>query len=120
MPEMSVVRFHESDVIVASWTAGFYNYANTGTGASYDGKVIINGTTYSHYVNPGQYDADLFTPYGIPSNPDIQVTGTEQGKYLPFNNIISNDAQGLSSGVVDGIYVWNPNAGSNGVFEIRQ
>ena len=78
MPEMSVVRFNESDVIVASLTAGFYNYANVGEGASYDGKVIINGVTYSLTSHSDQYNQDLFSSFdpSIPSNPDIQVTAT--------------------------------------------
>ena len=115
-PEARVVRFHERDVIVASalTSVQFFNYANS---KSYDGRAVINGTVYSSSHNNSYYNTDLFVPYNLPSDPDIQVTGTEQGKYIPLSTLMTNDANSINSGVLDGTYEWNS---TYNVFEYRQ
>lgn len=103
MPEMDVVRFTESDVVVASIprTVSFQNFAD---GKARNGSVTYNGVTYGWGTAPRQadifhshlYSTALHVINNSESNPDIQ-------------SLINYEAgTGLSAdGVADGDYVWD-------------
>lgn len=113
IPEMSVVRFDESDVICASIIRSirFENYNDSGKSGEGNGKVIINDITYNRYSG-GSYGVNMFERYGIESGaygPTISLGGSEYSGTHSWSTIIDNDQAGTPSGVVDGEYEWNGN-----------
>lgn len=104
MPEMRVVRFNESDVIVASFS--LHNY---GDGKAHNAYVSYNGRHYGNYSGSGRTYDDLFTQFSA-ENPGTFNSETGFGwgdqSYVAFSVIMGYDNSDAKSGV-DGSYNWN-------------
>ena len=105
MPEMSVVRFTESDVIVASSvlkTAALYQFDNGGTNDAY---IEAGGTTYYH---TGSTNFDALEAAYSNVNDDTKFywdVGAEQYGQATFSQLLGYDAGTSAQGnATDGNY----------------
>lgn len=116
MPEMSVVRFTESDVICASTLAKTMRLIAFADGEMNNAKVEIDGNPYSRTGSPSFDDAYAHFYNLSGSTMFYWDTSTGHG-YGSFNTIMgydnSTDADG---GSVDTTYTWNPNGSSGAGF----
>ena len=103
MPEMSVVRFNESDVIVASMPSSIYvtNWNKAGV----NGTVTANNITYGFNTAPGQVAIrdSIFDTTGA-------SIVTRDGQNINFHNLIEVESDhpydDNPQGVDDGTYYW--------------
>ncbi|MBO6193246.1 MAG: hypothetical protein J6O00_03595 [Clostridiales bacterium] len=106
MPEMSVVRFNESDVIVASLVVRFDNYANT---TPNDGAITVGGKTYTKN-NSTIYGQNIFVELGydyVGSNPNVEYGGASHLGQNALYTMIDNDHSATENQTVDGVYSWD-------------
>ena len=117
MPEMSVVRFNESDVIVASpiaKTITLVRYGDSGEHASNNGYIKIDGVGYGvsqrHSLEQAydMYDNfDLGTMFHW-NRTNSEGTGSGNSTFsgiLEFDNSTGGSRPGL-----DGVYYWRDGA----------
>ena len=116
LPKMDVIRFNESDVIVAS--GAVRKTANiTGIGRPEgDLGIILNGTTYTSVSNHGNEFSQVVGEYlGLgkdyfPEN--NQVFFYANGSYLNANNVLSYDSPNMDTNgfykPFNGDYYWDP------------
>ena len=109
MPEMSVVCFTESDVIVASPTAFFLNKA--GDGRANNANVKYNNTYYGtgqqHSWDDFYRDFTSNTGYSIGSGTDLHYDRNGVVGDVTFDGIQIIDRQiGQTNAGIDGSYVW--------------
>lgn len=103
MPEMSLVRFTESDVITSStYIPKTMSLAQFNDKSRSNGVITFDGTSYS-YENRGIYDTFLFN-----SNYSNYEIETGAGK-VSFNDLIRMEGQNplFGNGPQDGSYTWN-------------
>ena len=104
-PEMSVVRFEESDVICSS----LYNVANTGDTTGYN-LTITNpsGVTIFRNSNTG-VEVDEMAPYGGNSTP---FYWSENDNPYSLGDMIENDSHKTPTVMtgIDGDYIWSGGA----------
>lgn len=103
MPEMGVVRFTESDVIVASMPS-LVRFQHFDDGEAKNGSITYYGTTYGWGTAQGQsdifhsmlYDSSVHVENNNGNNPDI------------YSLVNYEASTGLSAdGVADGVYYWD-------------
>ena len=107
MPEMSVVRFAESDVICASVrdlprSVTFNNFNDNEPG---NGTVTYDGITYGWKTSEGQ--ANIFDSILYGSGVMIE---NAKGKPTNFDALVSNEGSsgwGSEDGVANGSYTWD-------------
>jgi len=108
MPEMDVVRFQESDVIVASSflsSVGLYKFDN---GQTNDAYIVANGTEYHH---TGQYNFDDaeadFSNLNGSTKFYWNVSGGHAYGQATFDQLLGYDAGTSAQGdATDGIYCY--------------
>ena len=114
-PEMSVVRFKESDVIVASGTgAKTVSFTKLGNKTAGDGIATYNGVDY---VMSGSA-VDFLTAVGATTNAGIN-NGT---KTISVNHLFSVESSGtgVSSKNWNGTYTYDANATwNNGTKDLK-
>ena len=105
MPEMSVVRFTESDVIVASGTILLQSITlnKYGDGQNNNASITIGGITYGNQQGGRPYS----DAYSIYSNLDDSTEFKFTGGQNTFSQIQGFDTGSTSNTSVDGDYVWN-------------
>lgn len=106
MPEMDVVRFQESDVIVASSflsSVGLYQFDN---GATNDAYIEADGKTYHHTGSPNFDDAEVaFSNLNGSTKFYWSVSGGHDYGQATFDQLLGYDAgTSAQSGATDGIY----------------
>ena len=108
--EMEVVRFTESDVIVASTII----VSNVENRVGHDMTITRNGVTILSNNNtaPG-YDTSLAED-GYGSNPQF-AWSSESSSFYSLSSLLEGDNNGNPISGVDGEYVW-----SNGAFRRKQ
>ena len=98
-PKMDVVRFRESDVIVASGVLRFTNFSDT---VRANGQVSYNGHTYDTSNYPTRVDAFINAlgnkAYIVPT-----TTGISEG----VDNLLSYEYNREESVTADGDYYWD-------------
>ena len=115
-PEMGVVRFNESDVIVASsvprpapvpvpavHTATVRGITNK---VPYDGEVTFQGVTYK---DSGALDA-AFAEEGLSGVFQGYLSGRQMSSTFTTHDMFDNDADpeiGIYALVGNGVYTWN-------------
>lgn len=108
MPEMSVVRFEEIDVICASNRITLNRFGNKVNG---DGYVRYMGTNYGSNQQAGDLSV-FYARFNSDHNTGIDGTTsigfeTEGGSgFINFNGALTLD-NSSSDSPVDGTYVWN-------------
>ena len=105
-PEMDVIRFNESDVIVASGDPVPANTLRlTGfNSGSVVGKFQVGDNSYTTNSDvSGLYD-DLSTLAGTTVNGDTCVSN---GHYYMFSSLIRDDQGGMDLDGYDGDYTWS-------------
>ena len=116
MPEMSVVRFNESDVIVASAPAGTwirlvkFGDGEQNTATITRGGNVIFSNIHSQGFDPADYQLDDFTRYG--GGYTFQTNGAGP---VSLNGLIEMDNTGSTNPGVDGYYEWD----GNGTFSYK-
>ncbi len=112
MPEMDVVRFQESDVIVAS--AGSFTLVKYGNGKSGDAYVAYNGTNYgTQQPGGGSFPQSLYDAFNA-NNPGVNFSGSSDFHWESeagwstqnFDWIVGQDNTDSTSSV-DGTYRWS-------------
>ena len=112
MPEMSVVRFNESDVIVAS--VGSFTLNKFLDGSKNNAYVDYNGHIYGYTQSGGSGFPDNLYDVFNANNPSVGFSGDSQFHWLNsngiwstarFSEIIGYD-ETTNSGSVDGTYRW--------------
>ncbi|MBR4556182.1 MAG: hypothetical protein IKO15_01765 [Clostridiales bacterium] len=104
MPEMSVVRFTESDVIVAS-VASVVRLVNWGDGKAYNGvikvgdEIIYNHTTSAPAI-------DTITSYLPTSSPSFHRNDSDSAPF-DLSALITVDNHDGDTSDIDGVYYWN-------------
>ena len=107
-PTVGVVRFTESDVIVASdilhLTGYNDNYLKTGNGV-----MTFRGIDYSTNDELGVYPTDLYTILSSEFGQSIETTHADPGYPSSIGNLFECDQGSTSYQVMaaDGNYVWN-------------
>ena len=109
MPEMSVVRFNESDVIVAS--RGFYTVHNATDLTGYNLSITNPAGTYIYKTNRSGHGINDMAPYDGNS---AMFYYSETTNSYNLNQLIDNDSRepGLPSIGADGDYNWDVNDSS--------
>ena len=103
MPEMDVVRFNESDVIVASGDPKTFSLIKVGNGISGDSRIIYMGQEYTD--SDGQALADLLNEAVSGScNPSSGPVDQLTGRY--FTWVLRNE-DSTSSYDRDGTYEYS-------------
>ncbi len=112
MPEMSVVRFNESDVIVASGGSSYI--PKTAVLKNWnDGQITNGNVTFSEggvetvYSYQNNNIGDTFLFYGPYANYKIQVSGGGTTTFSQLTYHEGNNAYEGTNGPVDGTYIWN-------------
>ncbi len=98
-PEMDVVRFRESDVIVASGVLRFTNFNDT---VRANGQVSYNGHTYDTSKYPALV-TDFLNALGGKDYIVSTTTGIREG----VDNLLSYEYNKEESVTADGDYIWN-------------
>ena len=105
MPEMDVVRFQESDVIVASGMPQKITFTNFNDGAAGNGTVSYGGKTYGWKTSEGQSNILDSILYGSGA-----MVETAKGTSSNFDTLVSYEGSsgwGSEDGVANGDYVWD-------------
>jgi len=104
-PEMSVVRFNEADVIVASGLT--MTWTKFGDGVAQNGVVNFNGTDYT--ISDKSAISNLFNDMGVKTTAGIQNSnGTVTSS---ANTVLKNEltGNGVNSPLWNTTYVYDPN-----------
>ena len=108
MPEMSVVRFEECDVICASTGIRLNKFGN---GLNGDAYVTYNGVDYGNTQGGGRDLSAFYNAFNNDHNTGINEYTkigfeTGEGGYIDFYGAQALDNAGATS-EIDGPYVWN-------------
>ena len=115
-PEMSVVRFKEADVIVASAVA--MTWSGFGDGTPKNGVVNFNGTDYT--ISDKTAINNLFNAMGVKTTAGIQ--NSNGNVTSSANTVLKNElsGNGVNSPLWNGTYVYDATAvWNNGSTDIR-
>lgn len=118
MPEMNVVRFTESDVIVASAIPNSFSMKYFNNGEKNDGVIIVGNTTYGYPASGQSGITDIFSSPFYGSGREIMTRTDHQG-HTSFDYLISNEGSTgwTADGAVDGYYEYNP---VSGIYDWKQ
>lgn len=108
MPEMSVVRFNESDVIVASTELQRITLNNFGNGHANDASVTIGSDTYGNQQSSGyRYSDASALYYNFNGNTQFKWDRNDGSGQNTFAQLLGFDTGSTSNSGVDGEYYWN-------------
>ena len=124
VPEMDVIRFNESDVIVASGAAGKTATVVGIGGGSGDLGILLGENKYTSAVNGGtDFSSAVGSYLGLDPNPLANNNsvkfyyGTE---HLNAPKILSSTTRDMDTfnyySYYNGDYYWDSSAGNNGAF----
>lgn len=108
MPEMSVVRFNESDVIVASAVPNSFSVKYFNNGEKNDGVIITGNTTYGYPASGASGISNIFESPFYGSGRDIMTREDHLG-HTALDYLISNEGSTgwTADGAMDGYYEYN-------------
>ena len=113
MPQMNILRFAESDVIVASGALQIYGFTERGTGGMTWNNVPYDSTNYNDLI--ANLKDDHYNDYVV-LDPGDQIPIVDIGGMFIINQYDDPDWQSASTAT--GVYYWNPNAwGGLGAWE---
>lgn len=106
MPEMSVVRFNESDVIVASSII----FSNFEDGIATNGTITKGSTTVYYGGHNGSFVDRIneFFPGATNVIPDGSTSYTDR---LSLESLLNDDTGAIPAPRYDGEYTWNASTG---------
>ena len=115
-PEMSVVRFKEADVIVASGLT--MTWSNFGDGKAQNGVVTFNGTDYT--ISDSTVISNLYSDMGVRQTAGIEDRNGTVNKSINTVLNIELSGNGVSSKAWNTTYVYDANAiWNNGTQDIH-
>ena len=115
-PEMSVVRFKEADVIVASGLT--MTWSKFGDNTPQNGVVTFNGTDYT--ISDNTAISNLYKDMGVRQTAGIQ--SSDGSVKYSVNSILKNEltGNGVNSPLWNGTYVYDSTAiWNNGTTDIH-
>ena len=115
-PEMSVVRFKEADVIVASGLT--MTWSNFGDGTAKNGVVTFNGTDYT--ISDTTAISNLYNDMGVKRTAGLENRDGTVDKSINTVLNLELSGDGVSSKAWNTTYVYDANAiWNNGSTDIR-
>ena len=111
-PEIDIIRFNESDVVVASVPANHLIVSNTNDSTPKNGTFAFGNKSYTTGALPSDFYAQLNTAFGtenIGGNTELHWPNPGSGEdiYSYLSWIISGDQGGQRANGTDGDYTWD-------------